>query len=127
MKIRKRRESLHLKIADDVKRTIVRGDIVCGAKLMSVRQYAKTIGVSPGTAAKVYAELEREGLINCRGAKGTFATKDRCQIGRLRRRLIRGYAERFVKEIKEPGVSMEEGVKILTKVRAELDRKRPQE
>lgn len=50
---------------------IASGQLGAGERLPTVRQTASDLGVSPGTAAKAYKLLEREGLVVTRTAAGT--------------------------------------------------------
>jgi GntR family transcriptional regulator len=42
-----------------------------GAKLPSIRQLAGDLGLAPGTVARAYRELEADGVVRSRGARGT--------------------------------------------------------
>ena len=50
---------------------IVSGQLGAGERLPTVRQTASDLGVAPGTAAKAYKLLERDGLVVTRTAAGT--------------------------------------------------------
>ena len=50
---------------------IVSGRLSSGERLPTVRQAARDLDVAPGTVAKAYKMLERDGLIVTRGAAGT--------------------------------------------------------
>lgn len=50
---------------------IVSGQLGAGERLPTVRQTAGDLGVAPGTAAKAYKLLERDGLVITRTAAGT--------------------------------------------------------
>ena len=50
---------------------IVSGRLSSGDRLPTVRQAARDLDVAPGTVAKAYKMLERDGLIVTRGAAGT--------------------------------------------------------
>ncbi|QEO15056.1 GntR family transcriptional regulator [Agromyces intestinalis] len=50
---------------------IVSGQLGAGERLPTVRQTASDLGVAPGTAAKAYKMLERDGLVVTRTAAGT--------------------------------------------------------
>ena len=118
---------IYLQLLEQIRRVIVRGGINPGEKIMTVRQMAETIGVNRNTVARVYAELEKEGLIECRGARGTLIAADGAHIKIVKRDLFRQYAERFGKEIKELDISLEEAVKLLKEVMKELEEKHIEE
>lgn len=50
---------------------IVSGQLGAGERLPTVRQTASDLGVAPGTAAKAYKLLERDGLVVTRTGAGT--------------------------------------------------------
>nr|WP_229727969.1 GntR family transcriptional regulator [Mycetocola zhadangensis] len=50
---------------------IVSGQLGAGERLPTVRQTARDLDVAPGTAAKAYKLLERDGLVVTRTAAGT--------------------------------------------------------
>jgi GntR family transcriptional regulator len=81
---------IYRQIADEIKMLIVKGDLVPGATLPSVRQLATDIGVNLNTVAIAYRELQEEGLITIRhgsGAVVTSCTSQSQSIQDLRRSL----------------------------------------
>ncbi|HEY6532602.1 MAG TPA: GntR family transcriptional regulator, partial [Acidimicrobiales bacterium] len=50
---------------------VLREELVPGSKLPSIRQLAGDLGLAPGTVARAYRELEAEGVVRSRGARGT--------------------------------------------------------
>lgn len=66
------RDHLSVQIAQTLSDRIRSGLLAPGAKLPSVRALAGQLNVSLVTAAKGYAELERQGLIHCIQGKGCF-------------------------------------------------------
>ncbi|GAB3566241.1 GntR family transcriptional regulator [Spelaeicoccus albus] len=48
------------------------GDMVVGHKLPTVRALADQLGLAVNTVAKTYRELEKSGIIETRGRRGTF-------------------------------------------------------
>ncbi len=59
-------------MARDLRRRIVAGDLNPGAHLPSVRELARTAGVSAFTAARVYDMLVAEGMVEARRGSGYF-------------------------------------------------------
>lgn len=51
---------------------ITGGDLRPGTKLPTVRRLAADLGIAPNTVARTYLELDREGLIETRGRRGSF-------------------------------------------------------
>ncbi len=59
-------------IADDLAQAIVNGQYAPGEKLPPHRQMAQRMGVTAGTVARAYAELERQALAQARVGDGTY-------------------------------------------------------
>jgi GntR family transcriptional regulator len=96
---------------------IVTGRLSVGDQLPTVRQLAVDLRVNANTVAKVYAELERTGVVETRRGVGTFVrTSDlpmsASATGRKgateRERKLRGLAERFLADAHALGFSPEE-------------------
>ena len=51
------------------------GVLAAGARLPTIRQLAKDLGVAGGTVARAYRELEADGVIVTRGRHGSFVAK----------------------------------------------------
>ncbi|HET9858650.1 MAG TPA: GntR family transcriptional regulator [Nocardioidaceae bacterium] len=51
---------------------VASGELPPGTKLPTVRQLAADVGLATNTAARVYRELEADGVITTHGRRGTF-------------------------------------------------------
>jgi GntR family transcriptional regulator len=96
---------------------IVTGRLGVGDQLPTVRQLAVDLRVNANTVAKVYAELERAGVVETRRGVGTFVRTNELPVnasatGRKgvseRGRKLRGLAERFLADAHAVGFSPEE-------------------
>ena len=105
--------AIYLQIVEKIKRTIVRGDLKVGEKVLPVREMAVKMGVNPNTVAKAYTELEREGILVSRRGMGTFVTRDGKRLEGEKERLTLECAERFAEEIRELGISVEDMITLL--------------
>ena len=54
---------------------IASGVVEEGARLPTIRQLARDLGVAEGTVARAFRELEREGWIETRRRHGSFARR----------------------------------------------------
>ena len=63
---------LYLQLMEQVKHAIETEAIRAGDQLPSVRKLAEDLVVNPNTVARVYRELEREGIIEVRHGSGAF-------------------------------------------------------
>jgi GntR family transcriptional regulator len=65
-------EPIYEQIARQVRGQIISGELQEGALLPSIRALAHDLQISVITTKRAYEELEREGLIDSVGGKGTF-------------------------------------------------------
>ena len=63
---------IYEQIREQIKESILRGDIVQGSMLPSIRVMASELKVGVITVKRAYEELEKEGLIFNRQGKGCF-------------------------------------------------------
>ena len=86
-------EPVSEQIARSIRARIAAAAIGEGERLASVRNLAADLLVNPNTIAKVYRELEREGLLDSRPGSGVSIAKGaaaRCrsiEVDRLRRQI----------------------------------------
>jgi DNA-binding transcriptional regulator YhcF (GntR family) len=52
------------------------GHLAPGTRIPTVREMAAAVDLAPGTIARAYRELERDGLIEGRGRRGTFVVDE---------------------------------------------------
>ena len=99
---------IYLQIMEEIKKRAVRGTYTAGAQIPSVRDMAREMEVNPNTVARVYMELEREGFIIIRRGQGSFLTDEPEKLDRERTRIGREATQRFIKAIRELGLSEEQ-------------------
>ena len=92
---------------------IARGKRQPGDKLPGGREMALQYGINPNTAARVYQELEREGLCETKRGLGTFVTDSRDRISALRRELARQATAKFLNDIERLGISRQEAARMI--------------
>src|SRR5262245_25390977 len=86
-----------------------------GEQLPTVRQLAIDLKINANTVAKVYAQLERLGILEARRGVGTFvrARQDgilKRESTQSRKRKLREFADRILSEAHELGFSLDEVV-----------------
>lgn len=74
----------YLRVADDLRRQIVSGELAAGARLPSRREIVETYDVSDGVAVRAVQLLAAEGAVVGRSGSGTYV-RERPQIRRLTR------------------------------------------
>jgi GntR family transcriptional regulator len=91
-------------VREQVARMIGTGVLPRGGRLPTIQQLANDLQLAPGTVARAYKELEREGLVVSRRRKGTTVAE---RPARLPNREIReeldAAIERFVLQVCQLG------------------------
>jgi GntR family transcriptional regulator len=90
-----------------------------GEQLPTVRQLAVDLKINANTVAKVYAELERGGIVETRRGVGTFVRARQDGIltrasKQSRERELRAFADRILAEAHNLGFSLDEVIEDLT-------------
>ena len=100
---------IHAQVERGIRAAIASGRLPIGDQLPTVRQLAVDLRVNANTIAKVYAHLEREGVLETRRGVGTFvaarsvAERDLA----LRRSELRRIVDRFLAELSSHGFSVD--------------------
>ena len=110
-----------LQVATRLKQQIVTGDLPPGSKLPGGRDLALQYGINQNTAARIYQEMEREGLCRTQRGLGTFVTESRETIEALREEMARQAVSRFLADLAGLGLSREEAVRLIQKEEIEHD------
>lgn len=96
-------------IADQIRGLIATGQLLPGDRLASVRQLASDLGITPGTVAKVYRELEADGIVVTRIGSGTRVSE---HAGGASAQVLRT-ARKFAEEATASHLALEEAIQIL--------------
>ena len=110
-----------LQVATRIKQQIVTGELPPGSKLPGGRDLALQYGINPNTAARIYQELEREGLCLTQRGLGTFVTESRETIEALRKEMARQAVSRFLSDLKGLGLTRKDAVELIQKEEIEND------
>lgn len=94
---------------------IASGDLPPGTKLPTVRKLAADVGLAANTAARVYRELESDGLIATHGRRGTFVSSEITEAGSRSEvaTQARDAAAEFTKRSRQLGLSRSEAVRLV--------------
>src|SRR5437899_12906553 len=90
---------LYAQLESSIRFAIATGKLRIGEQLPTVRQMAVELRINANTVAKVYAELERAGVVETRRGVGTFvsARPGDASIGRGDRdKQLRELADHFI-------------------------------
>lgn len=63
---------MYLQLIEQVKRSVALGVLAPGEQLPTVKQLATNLTINPNTVARVYRELERDGVIETSPGRGSF-------------------------------------------------------
>ncbi|MDD9348290.1 GntR family transcriptional regulator [Mumia sp.] len=91
-------EPIYIQIADQIRAQIVSGDLPEESQVMSTTQYATTFRINPATAAKAFAILVDEGLIEKRRGLGMFVA-----VG-AHDRLVKERRDTYLERVFRPAV-----------------------
>ena len=89
---------IYAQLDRSIRAAIATGELEPGAQLPTVRQLAVDLAVNANTVARVYAQLERDGMLETRRGVGTFVRESPSpQAARAHReRELRELIRRFV-------------------------------
>lgn len=107
-----------LQVVNQLKTDIITGRQPPGSKLPGGRELAARFTINPNTAARVYQELEKEGLCETRRGLGTFVTQDADMVNTLRGEMAREAIRRCLKALNGLGISREEATRIFNEEEA---------
>ena len=103
-----------LQVATSLKEDIATGKLAPGEKLPGGRDLAVRYTINPNTAARVYQEMEKEGLCATRRGLGTFVTEDAGRIAQLRREMARAAADELTRRLHRLGFETDDIIRLLT-------------
>jgi GntR family transcriptional regulator len=115
------RTPVYAQLERAIRSAIAAGRLAVGDQLPTVRQLAVELRVNANTIAKVYAFLERAGVLETRRGVGTFvaARAPSAQEETLRRSELNRLVDRFLAELSYHGFHVED-------VLPEIERRRQQ-
>ena len=90
---------IYEQILRQIRAQILSGDLSEGEALPSIRKLAQTLQISVITTKRAYDELEREGLIDTVGGKGTFVASPNAEF--MREKRVRAVEEKLSEAITE--------------------------
>ena len=100
---------IYLQLIEQIKHAIETGALRPGEQLPGIRNLAEKLVMNPNTVAKVYRELEYEGLLELRHGTGAFVTErgtDKLRSGNVQ--AAKPLVKKFVEKLRGQGLSEEE-------------------
>jgi GntR family transcriptional regulator len=115
------RTPVYAQVERGIRSAIAAGRLAVGDQLPTVRQLAVDLRINANTVAKVYAFLERAGVLETRRGVGTFvaARTPGPQEDALRRSELNRLVDRFLAELSHHGFHVDD-------VMPEIERRRQQ-
>src|ERR1700716_448860 len=101
---------LYAQLERSIRFAIATGKLSIGDQLPTVRQLAVDLRINANTVAKVYAELERLGVVETRRGVGTFVSARHFQASSRQdhNNHLRDLADRFIAEAEAHGFSADD-------------------
>lgn len=108
--MRTEKQSVYIRIKEDVKRKIELGLLGADERLASCRELAMKMGINPNTVQRAYAELEAEGYIYTQPKKGVYV------CAKQNKTHIEQSAREKLAELKNAGLSREKLLELIGEV-----------
>lgn len=100
---------LYQQIEDQIKDAILKGDLVEGDPLPSIRGFANDLKVSVLTIRRVYEELEQAGFVTSQVGIGTFVSASNIDLLRdSKRRIVEQKMQDMIQTAKSLNITKEE-------------------
>lgn len=107
---------IYVQLKEAIRRAIVLGKYAPGDQLPTVRQLAVDLKINVNTVSKVYAELEREGLLATRQGRGTFVNNNPSPPTDRGEKRLEELVNRLLVEAMQLGYTPEEVVNYLRRI-----------
>jgi GntR family transcriptional regulator len=111
----KDRTPIYAQLDRALRAAIATGRLATGDQLPTVRQLAVELSVNANTVARVYAELERAGILETRRGVGTFitATPAKAHPPKQHERRLRSFITRLLADSSAAGFTLDDLIEAL--------------
>lgn len=99
---------IYVQLKEAIKHWILVGKYPPGSQLPTVRQLAVALKINPNTVARVYSELESEGVLATRQGRGTFVKETDVLPSDAGRKELKARLEQLLKTAYELGYSVDD-------------------
>jgi GntR family transcriptional regulator len=100
---------IYRQLTGQIREAVARGKLRDGERLPSVRDMSRSLVVNPNTIARVYTELEREGVLNTRPGLGVFVARPRPELTkRVRKQRLHDLTDGYLTEAVHLGFTAQE-------------------
>jgi GntR family transcriptional regulator len=102
-------------LSEQIREFVARGKLQPEERLPSIRELSRTLVVNPNTIARVYTELEQEGILNTRRGLGVFVARPGSELSKkVRRERLQEGLDRFLTEAVHLGFMAEDVVALVS-------------
>jgi len=102
-------------LTHQIREAVARGKLQPEDRLPSVRELSQSVVVNPNTIARVYTELEREGVLNARRGLGVFVAQPGSERSKkVRKELLQEAVDRFLTEAVHLGFTAKDVLTIVS-------------
>jgi GntR family transcriptional regulator len=108
------RLAIYRQLAGQLREAIARGSLQPDNRLPSVRELSRSLVINPNTVARVYTELEREGILSTRPGLGVFvATPKTALTKKVRKERLQELLDHLLTEAVHLGFTANEVVALV--------------
>jgi GntR family transcriptional regulator len=108
------RVPVYRQLGEQIRTAVARGKLKPEDRLPSVRELSRQLVVNPNTIARVYTELEREGVLNTRPGRGVFVAQPATGLTeRARRERLQALIDPLLTEAVHLGYTADEVLEML--------------
>ena len=108
------RSPIYRQLAQQIREAVARGRLAPESRLPSVRDLSRQLVINPNTVARVYTELERDGVLNTRPGLGVFVAQPRNDLTKKARKdRLTALADQLLTEAVHLGFSAEESLALV--------------
>lgn len=104
---------VYQQIMEHIRGAILVGEFQPGTRIPPVRDFAMEARVNPNTMQRAMMELEREGILTCRGNLGRYVTDDRAVLEQMRRTAVDAIIRTSAEQYRGLGLTMEQAAALL--------------
>ena len=109
------RTPIYRQLVGQIREAVARGRLAPEERLPSVRDLSRTLVINPNTVARVYTELEREGVLNTRPGLGVFVAQPRNDLTKKARKdRLTALADQLLTEAVHLGFSADESLALVS-------------
>jgi len=103
------RQPIYRQLAQQLREAVARGRVQPEDRLPSVRDLSRLLVINPNTVARVYTELEREGILNTRPGLGVFVARPKAELTKkVRKERLEDLVDHFLTEAVHLGFRADE-------------------